>query len=144
MFQCLCVCVCVPMLSQSPLRQSHGPAEESPFCSHLSWLCQAFEPEHEHSVRGMSKCLYLHFMGEQTKINDLANITVGDSLSLEVILQTLEESLFYGNHLCFELINLSSWHAMLHKHPLGWTACVQFQFYHFQICLSLDLNFLFT
>ena len=59
-------------------------------------------------LRGMSKCLYLHSMGEQTKINDPAKIIVGDGLSLEVIRQTPEESLFYGNHLCFELINLSS------------------------------------
>ena len=60
------------------------------------------------AMRGMSKCLYLHFMGEQTKINDLAKITVSDGPSLEVMPQTPEESLFYGNHLCFELINLSS------------------------------------
>lgn len=41
-------------------------------------------------------------------MNDLAKITVDDGLSLEVMPQIPEESPLYGNHLCFELVNLPS------------------------------------
>lgn len=122
------------MLSQSPLNQSQGTQRRVTVLKPpvLLLLCQACEPEHECSMRSMRKRFYrLHFTGEETKTNDLDKITVGDGLGYVPGSRGIPN----GNHLCFELVicqvDIPSYKSIL----LGWTACIQFQFYHLQTSL---------